>query len=222
MNPPEQPQPPQALCAAEIIKHLNPPPFWRTDKKLEEGVAAIITKHFPAATQDTSRAGEVISILEGDRFYACDSPKIRREAASLLRALSAENAGQVQELTDISKALGTFEGHSSVDHILALRATLTSAESENARLREELGIAKPVLARIVEVIEMAGAHNLMNGVQLGQFSWYHKMTDALTDARVVLAPSIPFSEIAARATPPASGAVTESLPRATEVDQPPL
>jgi hypothetical protein len=41
-------------------------------------------------------------------------------------------------------------------------------------------------ARTAEVVEMAGASNLMNGVQLGQVSWLIKMNDALEQTRLAL------------------------------------
>jgi hypothetical protein len=49
----------------------------------------------------------------------CDS-----DDDSELARLRAENAAQVAELHRISDALGTNEGHSSVDHIMRLRARL--------------------------------------------------------------------------------------------------
>src|SRR5690348_12789162 len=43
------------------------------------------------------------------------------------------------------------------------------------------------LERITSVVDAAGAHNLSNGVQLGQTSWYIKMTDALRESKDALA-----------------------------------
>jgi hypothetical protein len=43
--------------------------------------------------------------------------------------LGAENAAQLEELRRISDALGTNEGHSSVDHILALRAKVEELQT---------------------------------------------------------------------------------------------
>jgi hypothetical protein len=41
-------------------------------------------------------------------------------------------------------------------------------------------------ARTAEVVEMAGALNLMNGVQLGPVSWLVKMNEALEQTRLAL------------------------------------
>ena len=53
------------------------------------------------------------------------------EVSDELARLRAENAAQLAELHRISDALGTMEGPSSVDHIVALRR-------ENAELRARL------------------------------------------------------------------------------------
>lgn len=41
---------------------------------------------------------------------------------------------------------------------------------------------------LVHVIEIAGLHNLSNGVKLGQTSWYVKASDALAYAKGTIAP----------------------------------
>lgn len=43
------------------------------------------------------------------------------------------------------------------------------------------------LDQMTKVIEAAGAQNLARGVQLGQISWYAKITDALSAAHYALA-----------------------------------
>jgi hypothetical protein len=52
--------------------------------------------------------------------YAADILKLNQRIA----ALDAENAAQLAELRRIADALGTTEGHSSVDHVLRLKAEL--------------------------------------------------------------------------------------------------
>lgn len=65
-------------------------------------------------------------------------------------------------------------GHRALDQV---RAAL-SAPDESAELRE-------ALTGLVEIIDKAGLINLMNGVQLGQTSWYVKASDAMDRARAL-------------------------------------
>lgn len=61
--------------------------------------------------------------------------KERGEACAERDRLRSEHTAQLAELHTISEALGTNEGHSSVEHIRALRTTL--AEADRLRIRCE-------------------------------------------------------------------------------------
>lgn len=155
MNPPDQPQPPQALCAAasiaaatEIMAMNYPPGDAITN------VAAIITKHFPAVTQDTSRAGGLADALKHRHRKAANptddyNVDIDRKAADLLRALSADNARLKTSAKNDGITLDSLRRQlaepppdvqewviNKLD--LVSRTALTAAESENARIKKEL------------------------------------------------------------------------------------
>lgn len=56
----------------------------------------------------------------------------------------------------------------------------------NAHLIASAPALAAALERLVFVIDAAGLHNLTNGVQLGQTSWFIKASDAVADARAAL------------------------------------
>ena len=73
--------------------------------------------------------------------------------------LEAELAAQLAELTAISDALGTNEGHSSVDHILALRGQLAAAKADLHNAKKSLARYQEVLDQNLELKEQLDAAN---------------------------------------------------------------
>lgn len=77
-------------------------------------------------------------IRRRDEIAACEVV-----AADLARTLERELIGALTELEAITDAIGTRGGHSSVSHVIALKATIAEQAKENERLREALrGIEK--------------------------------------------------------------------------------
>ena len=67
--------------------------------------------------------------------------------------LEAELAAQLAELNSISDALGTNEGHSSVDHILALRGQLAAANKRAEDAERDAAIGRCLVNDMFEAIE---------------------------------------------------------------------
>jgi hypothetical protein len=56
-------------------------------------------------------------------------------------------------------------------------------------LQKQRDAMRDALARVVQLIDAAGLHNLSNGVQLGPTSWFVKMSDAMAAAKELLPPA---------------------------------
>jgi len=67
-----------------------------------------------------------------------------------------------------------------------LRDAALKLKAEHEELRE-------AAQRLLKVIDMAGLHNLSNGVQLGQTIWYVKASDACRWVRQALDPDVSAS-----------------------------
>lgn len=66
---------------------------------------------------------------------------------------------------------------------LASQRALGEAQAVADALRARLERVEAALQRCVDLLDAAGVHNLMRGVQLGQISWAVKMNDAVDAAR---------------------------------------
>ena len=70
-----------------------------------------------------------------------------------IESLRQQNAAQLAELHAISEALGTNEGHSSVDHIVALREQIADSEGLRADMQKQLDTAKSREAELTAHVE---------------------------------------------------------------------
>lgn len=72
-------------------------------------------------------------IRRRDEIAACEVV-----AADLARTLERELIGAQAKLEAITEAIGTRDGHSSVPHVIALKATIAEQAEEIERLRDGL------------------------------------------------------------------------------------
>lgn len=101
------------------------------------------------------------------------SEKAEDNLRRALTALQESNREVVAENAVLKRANSIYvrEGLQSAGIILDLRARLAVADE----------MAK-ALERVVYVVNSAGVSHLATGVQIGEISWFHKMTDAMKDA----------------------------------------
>ena len=92
---------------------------------IQRMVDALQSTDYPQDHYDTiAAAREYLAAPEQSEKHAIENRRIADEYNALVSMCKA----QLDELSAISKALGTNEGHSSVDHILALRNRLAAPE----------------------------------------------------------------------------------------------
>lgn len=115
-----------------------------TPRKLASEIASLVQK-YPGLGQD-------VFVHEADYNQAANSvialkAELREVSNSLAHALKWKMeldsvrdtlSAQLSELTRISDALGTNEGHSSVDHILAMKAKIDAQRTKLLALADSI------------------------------------------------------------------------------------
>ena len=110
-----------------------------------------------------------------------------RYAADGILAPLCEKVGRFMLEEPDRDAIATMADYEVVIPFSAFQA-LYDATDDRATLQsqEQIKLLREALAELWRVIDIAGLHNLSNGVQLGQTSWFVKASDAVEQARQAL------------------------------------
>ncbi len=152
------------------------------DKLIVQGYDALAEM-----TNGVDCGGGIPAMIRLWRADRADQQAIRADRDALAEKLrELEERWAVREET-LTRVLGERDELEAGNKQVLL--DLDEAHTRLAALQQQVGEADKLaeaLERMRHVVEAAGVANLTQGVQLGQISWFHKMTNALIDAKAAL------------------------------------